>query len=219
MSKSSDFSSEFECEERQLLVKSTSADSVSIKMDSGASSSESASETFEELVERALVEDLSDIEDTQCLYTAGRDKQGRAVVVFIGKWFKQRQLDPDRALLYLIRTLRPIADEEYVVLYFHTRTDHRENVPSYRWIKGVYNTLDYKYKKHLKAFYVVHPTLWTKLTCWWFSTFMAPAIKSKIHNVHALEELNVVVDSKNLSIPMFVTEQDMIFNGIRYFQP
>jgi hypothetical protein len=37
-----------------------------------------------------------------------------------------------------------------------------------RWLKHVYNTLGYEFKKNLKAFYVVHPTMWTRVTCWWY---------------------------------------------------
>ena len=70
-----------------------------------------------------------------------------------------------------------------------------------------------------QAFMVVHPTMWTKMTCWWFSTFMAPAIKNKIHNVRALQDLSALVDHKGLGMPMFITEQDMVFNGLRPFQP
>ncbi len=101
---------------------------------------------------RSREEDLSSVEDTNCLYrAAGYDKQGRAVIVFIGKWFRQSQLDLDKALLYLLKVVDPVADAgEYVVIYFHTRTS-RENIPSYWWIKHVYNTLPYKYKKNLKA--------------------------------------------------------------------
>ena len=39
-------------------------------------------------------------------------------------------------------------------------------------------------KIFFKAFYTVHPSLWTRVTTWWFSTFLAPAIKHKIHNIH-----------------------------------
>ena len=173
---------------------------------------------FEEMLRRSQEEDLSCMEDTGCVYRAGYDKQGRAVIVFIGKWFKQSQISLEKAMLYLIRTVDPVADNDYIVLYFHTRTS-RVKIPSYWWIKEVYNTLTYKYKKNLKAFYVVHPTLWTKMTCWWFSTFMAPAIKNKIFNVNALEELNAVVDHQELQMPMFITEQDMVFNGLRYYKP
>ena len=72
---------------------------------------------------------------------------------------------------------------------------------------------------YFQAFMVVHPTMWTKMTCWWFSTFMAPAIKNKIHNVRALQDLSALVDHKELGMPMFITEQDMVFNGLRPFQP
>lgn len=173
---------------------------------------------YKELLERSQTTDLLTIEETNCFFHSGYDKQGRAVIVFIGKWFKQNQIDLEKALLYLIKILEPLAGHDYVVVYFHTRTS-RENIPSYWWIKEVYNTVPYKYKKNLKAFYVVHPTMWTKMTCWWFSTFMAPAIKNKIHNVHSIEELKPVVNEKDLGIPMFITEQDMVLNGIRVYEP
>ena len=36
------------------------------------------------------------------------------------------------------------------MVYFHTKTQ-RDNIPSYWWIKQIYNTLPYKYKKNLKV--------------------------------------------------------------------
>jgi hypothetical protein len=153
---------------------------------------------YRELLRRSREEDLTSVEETNCIYQAGYDKQGRAVIVFIGKWFKHSQIDLEKAFLYLLRVVEPIADHDYVVIYFHTRTS-RDNIPSYWFIKEVcntkniknltqvkslfffspkvYNTLPYKFKKNLRRFFVVHPTVWTKVTCWWFSTFMAPAIK------------------------------------------
>ena len=46
--------------------------------------------------------------------------------------------------------VEPVAGGEYVVVYFHTKTQ-RDNIPSYWWIKQIYNTLPYKYKKNLKV--------------------------------------------------------------------
>ncbi len=229
------------CEERQRLVRDndepviTSMASPAVSFSSGFVSEETATTVtiptdlspeeeearrrHEELVRRAAEADLSSVETTSCIYRAGYDKQGRAVIVFVGKWFSQSRLDLDKALLYLVRVVEDVADAGgYVVVYFHART-RQDNVPQYWWIKHVYRTLPYKYKKNLKAFYVVHPTMWSRVACWWFSTFMAPAVKNKIHHVHALEELNIAVDIKGLSVPMFVTEQDMVINGLRYYQP
>ena len=57
------------------------------------------------------------------------------------------------------------------------------------------------------------------MACWWVSTFVTPAVKNKIRNVHALKELEAELDLKALSIPMFIPEQDMVFNGLRFYQP
>jgi hypothetical protein len=38
-------------------------------------------------------EDLSSLEKTHCIYEAGRDRQGRPVVAFIGKWFPYERTD------------------------------------------------------------------------------------------------------------------------------
>ena len=62
--------------------------------------------------------------------------------------------------------------------------------------------------------------LWTKMTCWWFTTFMAPAIKQKMHNVNALSYLfsTLSVDQDTLELPVFIEEYDMSINGTRYYK-
>ena len=163
---------------------------------------------------------MSEIEATNCIYVAGTDKHNRPIVVVIGKWFRYTDLDLDKTVLYLIRKLRPVVEAgDYTAVYFHTRTA-RDNIPHYHWIKHVYGLLSYEYKKRLKAFYVVHPTLWTKMTCWWFTTFMAPAIKHKMHNINALSYLfsTLSADQDTLELPVFIEEHDMSVNGRRYFR-
>ena len=177
---------------------------------------------------------MDESETNNCMYIAGADRHGRPILVFIGKWFHSKNFTTEKAVLYLIKLLHSVVSngEDYVVVYFHTRTSS-ENVPSYAWIKEVYAILGYEYKKRLKSFYVVHPTMWTKMTCWWLSTFMAPAIKKKIVNIHALKELScsnngstgngggvgLIDEDANLSLPMFIAEYDMTINGLRYYRP
>ena len=185
---------------------------------------------FEELVRRAMLDEKNyESEINNCMYVAGSDRNGRPILVFIGKWFRSRNFTTEKAVLYLIKLLHSVVSngQDYVVIYFHTKAT-KDNIPSYTWIKDVYDTVGYEYKKQLKAFYVVHPTLWTKMTCWWLSTFMAPAIKKKLINVHALEELSsndmtegvgLIHEEANLSLPMFITEYDMSINGLRYYRP
>lgn len=231
---------EGECEERQLLVDQMGTSVINMELsenNSGSSSpvnnggigsvsfntlnnnNENNNEAkFLELLKRSKSEDLSSVADSGCIYQSGTDSQGRPIIVFIGKWFRQSKFDLEKAVMFLLKVVEPISDSDYVVVYFHSKTT-RDNIPSYGWIKDVYNTLSYRYKKNLKAFYIVHPTMWTKLTCWWFSTFMAPAIKNKIQNIHCLTELTPVLDTKELDLPMFITEHDMSLNGLRFYQP
>ncbi|XP_030765517.1 protein GDAP2 homolog [Sitophilus oryzae] len=175
-------------------------------------------ERYEKLLRRARSEDLTEVSGIGCLYQSGVDRLGRPVVVFVGKWFPFNKINLDKALLYLIYLLDPIVKGDYVIAYFHTLTSS-SNYPSFSWLREVYNVLPYKYKKNLKAFYVVHPTFWTKMMTWWFTTFMAPAIKQKVHSLPGVEYLYSVMSPDQLEIPAFITEYDMTINGLRYFQP
>lgn len=108
------------------------------------------------------MEDLSEVSGIGCLYQSGIDRQGRPVVVFIGKWFPASKINLDKvsilsknpiptlsrrflqALLYLIQLLDPIVKGDYVIAYFHTLTSS-SNYPSVQWLQEVYNILPYKY--------------------------------------------------------------------------
>lgn len=175
-------------------------------------------ERYERLLRRAKSEDLTEVSGIGCLYQSGVDRLGRPVVIFVGKWFPFNKINLDKALLYLITLLDPIVRGDYVIAYFHTLTSN-SNYPSFSWLKEVYNILPYKYKKNLKAFYIIHPTFWTKMMTWWFTTFMAPAIKQKVHSLPGVEYLYAVMSPDQLEIPAYITEYDMSINGLRYFQP
>jgi len=173
---------------------------------------------YERLLRRSRIEDLSEISGIGCLYQSGCDKFGRPVIVFVGKWFKYNEINLDKAVLYLIHLLDSVVKQDYIIVYFHTVTTS-ENHPSMSWIRDVYSILEYKYKKNLKAFYVVHPTFWTKLMCWWFTTFTASGIKNKVQSLGGIEYLYAIMDPNQLEIPCFITEHDMSINGVRYYVP
>ncbi|XP_046996346.1 protein GDAP2 homolog [Schistocerca americana] len=175
-------------------------------------------ERYERLLRRAKTEDLSEVSGIGCLYQSGVDRFGRPVIVFVGKWFRFKEINLDKALLYLIYLLDPLVKGDYIIVYFHTLTS-TANHPSLTWLREVYNVLPYKYKKNLKSFYIVHPTIWTKMMTWWFTTFMAPAIKQKVHSLPGVEYLYSVMSPDQLEIPAYITEYDMSINGLRYFQP
>lgn len=44
---------------------------------------------------------------------------------------------------------------------------------------------------------------------WWFTTFMAPAIKQKVHSLPGVEYLYAAMSPDQLEIPAYITEYDM----------
>lgn len=44
---------------------------------------------------------------------------------------------------------------------------------------------------------------------WWFLTFMAPAIKAKVHQLPGVEHLYSAITKDQLEIPAYITEYDM----------
>lgn len=49
---------------------------------------------------------------------------------------------------------------------------------------------------------------------WWFTTFMAPAIKQKVHSLPGVEYLYAVMAPDQLEIPAFITEYDMTVSNL-----
>ncbi|XP_012534676.1 protein GDAP2 homolog [Monomorium pharaonis] len=174
------------------------------------------SERYERLLRRAKMENLGEISGIGCLYQSGVDRQGRPVIVFLGKWFPASKINLEKAKMYLISILDPIVRGDYVIAYFHTLTNSN-NHPTFQMLYDVYSVLPYKYKKNLKHFYIVHPTFWTKMMTWWFTTFMAPAIKRKVQNIQGLAHLYELMSPDQLEIPAYITEYDMKVNGLQYF--
>lgn len=48
-----------------------------------------------------------------------------------------------------------------------------------------------------------------QMMTWWFTTFMAPAIKQKVHSLPGVEYLYAAMSPTELEIPAFITEYDM----------
>lgn len=51
---------------------------------------------YERLLRRAKTEDLSEVSGIGCLYQCGVDRFGRPVVIFVGKWFKFKEINLDK---------------------------------------------------------------------------------------------------------------------------
>uniref|UniRef100_A0A8C7XVC8 Ganglioside induced differentiation associated protein 2 n=1 Tax=Oryzias sinensis TaxID=183150 RepID=A0A8C7XVC8_9TELE len=156
---------------------------------------------------RARAEDLSDIAALKALYQTGVDKCGRTVVVVVGRNIPVTLIDLEKALLYFIHVLDHIAVKDYVMVYFHTLTGEHNHLHTH-FLKSLYDIVDIKFKRNLKAFYFVHPTFRSKVSAWFFTTFSVSGLKEKLHYVDNLHELFSCIKPEQIDIPPFVLEYD-----------
>lgn len=161
---------------------------------------------------QARAEDLSDIAALKALYQTGVDLCGRTVVVVIGRNIPVSIIDLEKALLYFIHVLDHIAEREYVMVYFHTLTAEHNHLDT-DFLKKLYDIVDAKFKKNLRAFYFVHPTFRAKLSTWFFTSFSVSGLKEKVHYLDSLRQLLTCMRPEQIDIPPFVLEYDARMNG------
>ncbi|KAJ7321783.1 Ganglioside-induced differentiation-associated protein 2 [Desmophyllum pertusum] len=173
---------------------------------------------YQRWLRRARTEDLSNLVRLKMVYQSGVDFLGRPVVVFVGRHFQARNVDLNKAVAYFIHVLDKIVNRDYVIVYLHTLSSE-ENQPPLSFLKDIYHLVDIKYRRNLKAFYIVHPTVWARIVTWFFTTFTASSIKEKVHFLSGIQYLYDWIDPDQLEIPAFVLEYDMKENGNNYHTP
>ncbi|XP_030390644.1 ganglioside-induced differentiation-associated protein 2 isoform X2 [Gopherus evgoodei] len=164
---------------------------------------------------QARAEDLSDVASLKALYQTGVDNCGRTVMVVVGRNIPVTLIDMEKALLYFIHVMDHIAVKEYVIVYFHTLTSDYNHLDS-DFLKKLYDVVDIKYKRNLKAVYFVHPTFRSKVSTWFFTTFTISGLKDKIHYVENLQQLFTAIPPEQIDFPPFVLEYDARENGPYY---
>jgi O-acetyl-ADP-ribose deacetylase (regulator of RNase III) len=162
---------------------------------------------YQRWLKRSKTDNLSDIAQLGVISQSGVDFLGRPVIVFTGRNFPATSVDMDKAVAYFVGYLDPIVNRDYVIVYFHTMTTG-DNLPEFSTLKALYNLVDNKYRRNLKAFYIVHPTFWSKVVTWFFTTFTASSIKDKVHSISGIEFLYDHISPDQLDVPAFVLEHD-----------
>uniref|UniRef100_A0A8C2X9A9 Rho GTPase activating protein 1 n=1 Tax=Cyclopterus lumpus TaxID=8103 RepID=A0A8C2X9A9_CYCLU len=149
-----------------------------------------------------------DIARHQIIEVAGDDNFGRKVIVFNAcRMPPQHQLDHHKLLMYLKGTLDQYVESDYTLIYFHHGLTS-ENKPSLSWLRDAYREFDRKYKKNIKALYIVHPTMFIKTLLILFKPIISFKFGRKINYVSYLSELEDVVKCEQLLIPARVKDYD-----------
>ncbi|KAK7828927.1 hypothetical protein U0070_002157 [Myodes glareolus] len=113
----------------------------------------------------------------------GDDKYGRKIIVFSAcRMPPSHQLDHSKLL--------------------------GDNKPSLSWLRDAYREFDRKYKKNIKALYIVHPTMFIKTLLILFKPLISFKFGRKIFYVNYLSELSEHVKLEQLGIPRQVLKYD-----------
>ncbi|XP_042690910.1 rho GTPase-activating protein 8 isoform X3 [Centrocercus urophasianus] len=134
----------------------------------------------------------------------GDDNSGRKVITFsCCRMPPSHQLNHTRLLEYLKYTLEQYVENDYTVVYFHYGLKSL-NKPSLKWLQTAYKEFDRKYKKNLKALYVVHPTNFIKILWNIFKPLISHKFGKKVTYLNYLSDLREHLKYDQLNIPQEV---------------
>ncbi|XP_028250349.1 rho GTPase-activating protein 8-like [Parambassis ranga] len=142
------------------------------------------------------------------IQVSGDDHYGRKQIVFSSCCLPpSHQLNHQRLLEYLKFTLDQYVEMDYILVYFHHGL-RSSNKPSVKWLREAYSEFDRKYKKNLKALYVVHPTNFIKILWNIFKPLISHKFGKKVTYVNYLAELREHLNYEQLLIPTDVLRHD-----------
>lgn len=100
-------------------------------------------------------ENFDDIERYGILSTAGTDKFGNPVFCFkAANMPTDPRCDFNKLLRYMKKVMDQIVESDYSIVYLHHGLNSK-NKPKLSWLRKVYQAMDRKYKKNLKALSVL----------------------------------------------------------------
>ncbi|XP_075044292.1 rho GTPase-activating protein 1 [Mixophyes fleayi] len=160
-----------------------------------------------------------DIARHQIVEVAGDDNCGRKIVLFNACRLPPcHQLDHVKLLAYLKHTLDQYVESDYTLIYLHHGLTS-DNKPSLSWLRDAYREFDRKYKKNIKALYIVHPTMFIKTLLILFKPIISFKFGRKIFYANYLSELEEIVKLEQLGIPKQVLKYDELIRSTLKTQP
>uniref|UniRef100_A0A3Q0RMZ0 Rho GTPase activating protein 8 n=1 Tax=Amphilophus citrinellus TaxID=61819 RepID=A0A3Q0RMZ0_AMPCI len=142
------------------------------------------------------------------IQVSGDDHYGRKLIVFSSCCLPpSHQLNHHRLLEYLKFTLDQYVEMDYILVYFHYGL-RSSNKPSLKWLREAYSEFDRKYKKNLKALYVVHPTNFIRIVWNIFKPLISHKFGRKLTYVNYLAELQDHLNYEQFFIPPDVLRHD-----------
>ncbi|KFH69638.1 hypothetical protein MVEG_04444 [Podila verticillata NRRL 6337] len=142
------------------------------------------------------------------IYRAGVDYESRPMVVLCACNLPDpSKVDYDVILRVVLAQLEQFVENDYTVVMFSGGALYR---PGWRWLFKAYRSLNRRYKKNLKALYIVHPSTWPRLILGTMNAVISPkfgANLSHLARVVPLNQINIppAVYQHNLKLESTIT--------------
>ncbi|XP_026759801.1 rho GTPase-activating protein 1-like [Galleria mellonella] len=168
-------------------------------------------EVYAEIATSSLDDDsFAELNGTGLVEVVGDDEIGRRIIVVSACRLPPREtLHQDRLLRYLMFTLDKYVEQDYSVVYLHCGLNSN-NKPPLSWLWKAYKAFDRKYKKNLKALYLVHPTNFIRIVWQMLKPAISVKFGRKMMYVNYLHELQQYLNLDKLCIPEPVLEYDKL---------
>ncbi|XP_053623978.1 rho GTPase-activating protein 1-like [Plodia interpunctella] len=169
-----------------------------------------APESYAEIAQSSLEDSFAELNGTGLVDVVGDDEIGRRIIVVSAcRLPPSKDLHPDRLLRYLMFTLDKYVEQDYSLVYFHCGLSSK-NKPPLSWLWKAYKAFDRKYKKNLKALYLVHPTNFIRIVWQMLRPAISVKFGRKMMYVNYLHELKQHLNLDKLCIPNTVLEYDTL---------
>ncbi|KAL5256285.1 hypothetical protein ACHWQZ_G011494 [Mnemiopsis leidyi] len=152
-------------------------------------------------------EDFGSLAECNMIGSCSADPSGRMCVSIACCRVPKNTADWDRLLRFGLVQLDKICDNDYSLVYFHHGYE-KLNKPSWKWLITCYRSFDRKFKKNIKAFYIVHPSTKLKMVFRFMKPLVSIRAHSKIVYCQRLSELAQYVMLDRLDIPQEVRVHD-----------
>lgn len=139
---------------------------------------------------------------------ADGDRVGRPIIVIYAyRLPSSKSIDHAQLLRYLQSVLDKVVDLDYTIVYFHYGL-RSHNKPPIKWLFQAYKVLDRRFKKNLKALYIVHPTRFIRIIWGLFRPFISTKFEDKFHYVNCIKELEEALSLARLNLPHPIRAHD-----------
>ncbi|KAF1803531.1 Rho GTPase activation protein [Mucor lusitanicus] len=140
------------------------------------------------------------------IYEAGLDSESRPILVLCADNLPNPDVyDYDLILSFIMARLDEFVENDYVLVFFSSPARYR---PGWMWLLRAYRSLDRKYKKNLKALYVVHLTRTYRIIFDLANKIISPKFARKLRYIPNLQTLQASITLAPQFIPQRVVQYD-----------